>query len=104
MKKQKAPEGSFQSKLDTIKSSHTRLKKDEPFLNNTWWEIKDVPLDELRDYAKSHRMLENFHLEKYTQTMQLQVTNMPMGITVFAYSTKVKIKKHIVDAFAYENV
>jgi hypothetical protein len=103
MARKKAPEGSFEEKINNIRKNHTRLKNSEPFLSSTWWEVPDVPVEELREYAAKHRLLEHFEFHKQTQTMQLQLTNMPLHVTVFAYSVKVKVKQHIVDAFAYEN-
>jgi hypothetical protein len=103
MKREKPKEGSFEEKIAHIRKSHTRLKNAELYLSSTWWEIKDVPLEELRAYAVKHRMLNYFEFNKGEQSMRLQLTNLPVYLTVFAYSVKVKVKQHVVDDFAYEN-
>ena len=87
-------------KIEEAKAVDKKFRKEHPEVTGTWWEFRDIPMEELREAAAK------FHckIEFYDYMSAMGIHPMMDRITVFAYSLKVKVEQHYVIDSAVKNV
>ena len=89
-------------KIDDCVNLRNKIAKENPYLESVWFNITEIDLDELRLVAKVYN--EELSFNDIRECMQIHLSSVFTGITMFCHSKKVKVKKVIVIDEAIKNV
>jgi len=101
----------LKAKLQTIREFIKTSKESNEDFESAWFNIKNIPLTELRAFVDEINKERKSYLDEYEMrfdekesVMRLQLSFYVDDATIFLYSEKVKMKTHFVVDEAIKNV
>ncbi len=91
--------------LEKLKEAEELTKKviaENPSVTTVWYELLDIPMEELRSVAKQYGMKIEYRSQH--KKMGLLFSTEFENCTIFCYSKQVKVTEHLVIDEAIENV